>query len=260
MSNIKNSIEVHNLTVSYRNTPVLWCIDFAIREGVNTAIVGPNGAGKSTLLKSIMGLIKPSTGYVQVYGDKLENKKALIAYVPQRSEVDWDFPINVFDVVMMGRYNHIPFYSFPRKKDKEIVLESLTKVGMEPFIKRQISELSGGQQQRVFIARALAQEAQLFLMDEPFAGVDAATENSIIEIFKSLKQEGKSIVCVHHDLNTVADYFDDLVLINLRLVAAGTIKEVFNAENLNQAYGGRLGLLSEIVERVRKYETEKRLI
>jgi manganese/zinc/iron transport system ATP- binding protein len=252
-------LEVHDLTVSYRYKPVLWNVDFSLPEGSVTAIVGPNGAGKSTLLKSVMGLLPLASGYVRIYGESFERKRSLVAYVPQRGEVDWDFPINVFDVVLMGRYGRLPLFSRPRERDREVAAEALRKVSMEQFATRQISQLSGGQQQRVFIARALAQEATIYLMDEPFAGVDAATEGAIVELFSELKRAGKTVVCVHHDLNTVPEYFDHIVLLNLRLVGAGPVKEVFTPENLHHTYGGRLGLLAEVSERLRKSELERRL-
>lgn len=251
-------LEVHDLTVSYRYKPVLWNVDFTLPEGSVTAIVGPNGAGKSTLLKSVMGLLPLASGEVKIYGEPFKKKRSLIAYVPQRGEVDWDFPINVFDVVLMGRFGRLPLFRRPRARDKEVAKEALEKVGMTEFSDRQISQLSGGQQQRVFIARALAQEASLYLMDEPFAGVDAATESAIVSLFKELKDSGKTVVCVHHDLNTVTQYFDHVVLLNLQLMGAGPVAEVFTAENLHRTYGGRLGLLSEVSEKLRKIEVERR--
>lgn len=250
-------IEVHDLTVSYNHKPVLWGIDFEVPEAQVISVVGPNGAGKSTLLKAIMGLLPVSSGYVKIYGDDLKKKRSILAYVPQREEVDWDFPINVLDVVLMGRYGRVPFFRRIRPLDREVAMESLKLVGMQDFAKRQISQLSGGQQQRVFIARALAQEARIYLMDEPFAGVDAATEKSIIELFENLQKQGKTVMCVHHDLNTVIEYFDWTILINLRLVACGPTEKVFTAENLNVTYGGRLGLLAEITEKLRQSEWER---
>ena len=188
-------IEVHDLTVSYQHKPVLWAIDAEFPEAQVCSIVGPNGAGKSTLMKAILGLLPLSSGYVKIYGKGVQEKRSLIAYVPQREEVDWDFPINVFDVVLMGRYGHLPFYKRVRKLDREIAANALEQVGMQDFAKRQISQLSGGQQQRVFIARALAQQASIYLLDEPFAGVDAATEKAILHLFSELKKDGKTIIC-----------------------------------------------------------------
>lgn len=251
-------LEVHDLTVSYQHRPVLWGIDFSIPDKSVMSIVGPNGAGKSTLLKAIMGLLPLSSGYVRFFGEELEKKRSIIAYVPQREEIDWDFPISVSDVVLMGRYGKLPFYKRPRKRDIEAAEKALHEVEMQDFRDRQISELSGGQQQRVFLARALAQEAQIYLMDEPFAGVDAATEKAIVRVFQRLREEGRTVICVHHDLNTVIEYFDWTLLLNMRLVACGPTHEVFSAENLNKTYGGRLGLLTEITEKLRKREWKKR--
>lgn len=258
MTQLQVPIEVHDLTVSYHHKPVLWGIDFSIPNSKIISIVGPNGAGKSTLLKSIMGLLPLASGYIKIFGEPLAKKRSVIAYVPQREEVDWDFPVNVLDVVLMGRYGRLPFFRRMRKEDIDVAMESLRQVGMQDFSKRQISQLSGGQQQRVFIARALAQQASIYLMDEPFAGVDAATEGAIVELFQKLKQEGRTVVCVHHDLHTVIEYFDWTVLVNLRLVACGPTSEVFTAENLNTTYGGRLGLLAEITEKLRQSEWNRR--
>lgn len=252
------ALEVHDLTVSYSHRPVLWDIDFSVPAGKLVAVVGPNGAGKSTLIKSIMGLLPLSSGYVRIFGESLQRRRGIVSYVPQREEVDWDFPINVFDVVMMGRYGRLPFYRRPSDLDYQVAENSLKQVGMEQYSNRQISQLSGGQQQRVFIARALAQEAELYLMDEPFAGVDAATESALSALFCSLRDSGKTIVCVHHDLNTVAEFFDYVLLINVRLVAYGKAGEVLNAENLNATYGGRLGLLADVVEKLKSTEWKSR--
>lgn len=244
-------IEVHDLTVSYLHRPVLWDIDFTLPSGKIVSIVGPNGAGKSTLLKAMMDLIPVSSGFVKVYGQPLREKRAVVAYMPQREEVDWDFPISVREVVVMGRAGRLPFYGRPSRSDYEIADKAIADVGMEGFATRQIGQLSGGQQQRVFLARALCQDAAVYLMDEPFAGVDAATESAILTLLQKLRDEGKTVVCVHHDLNTVIDYFDWVLLLNLRLVAIGPTPEVFTTDNLNRTYGGRLGLLSEITERLR---------
>lgn len=251
-------IEVHDLTVSYQHRPVLWGIDCAFVEGESCAVVGPNGAGKSTLLKSMLGLLPYASGYVHIYGQPVKEKLSLVAYVPQRGEVDWDFPITVFDVVLMGRYGRLPFYKRLSATDKEIAEQSLIEVGMIEYRNRQISQLSGGQQQRVFIARALAQQASIYLLDEPFAGVDAATEEALVVLFKKLQSQKKTIISVHHDLYTVADYFTWTLLLNLRLVAFGPTKEVFTAENLNAAYGGRLGLLGEVAEKLKQHEWKGR--
>ncbi|MBX7144015.1 MAG: metal ABC transporter ATP-binding protein [Oligoflexia bacterium] len=250
------AVEVHDLTVAYRQRPVLWDIDFSIPEGCLAAVVGPNGAGKSTLLKAVMGLLPSTSGYVNIFGEPVLNKRSIIAYVPQREEVDWDFPITVQEVVMMGRTGRLPFWRRVSTHDRNMVEQALTEVGIFDLKHRHISELSGGQQQRVFIARALAQDAAIYLMDEPFAGVDAATEKAVIELFRKLKAARKTVICVHHDLHTLADYFDYVVLVNLRLVAAGQTSATLTPENLNKTYGGRLGLLSEITERVRKRQVD----
>lgn len=241
-------IEVHDLTLAYDKKPVLWDIDFDMAESRLIAVVGPNGAGKSTLIKAIMGLVQPASGHVLIYGKPLRKQRKLIAYVPQRESVDWDFPINVLDLVLMGRYSHLKLFRRPGKEDYKIAQESLEKVGMLPYAKRQISQLSGGQQQRVFLARALAQEAQIYLLDEPFSGVDAATESAILDLLRELRSNGKSVMVVHHDLQTVSEYFDWVMMLNLRLVAYGPKDEVFTNENLQKAYGGRLNILTQVVE------------
>lgn len=249
----KNSsppIEVHDLTVSYRKKPVLWDIDFSLPEGKIIGMIGPNGAGKSTLIKSIMGLLPLVSGFVKIYGKPLESQRELVGYVPQRESVDWDFPTDALDVVTMGRYGRLGLFQRPNKHDKDMAMDALKKVGMEDFANRQISQLSGGQQQRVFLARALVQDASIYLMDEPLAGVDAATEKAIIELLHELKNRGKTLLVVHHDLNTVTEYFDWVMLLNLRLVKMGPVDEVFNNDNLKLTYGGKLNLLSEMVEKV----------
>ncbi|MES2630135.1 MAG: metal ABC transporter ATP-binding protein [Bacteroidota bacterium] len=239
-------IETHNLTVSYNANPVLWNIDFTLPAGELTGIIGPNGSGKTTLLKSIMGLVPLSSGFVKIFGQSLENVRDKISYVPQRETVDWDFPASVLDVVLMGRYSRKNILRSLSREDHSIAQESLEKVGMQDFAKRQISQLSGGQQQRVFIARALARQSSLFLLDEPFTGVDAASEESILNLLIDMKKEGKSIVVVHHDLHTAKAYFDWIVLLNTRLVASGPKEDIFNTELLQEAYGGRLTLLSKV--------------
>jgi manganese/zinc/iron transport system ATP- binding protein len=208
--------------------------------------MGPNGAGKSTLIKTIMGLIRPLRGCVKVFGTAVEKSLSRIGYVPQRESVDWDFPVNVMDVVLMGRYGRLGFGRRPRAEDRAIARECLAKIGMLSFSDRQISNLSGGQQQRVFLARALAQESDLYLMDEPFAGVDATTEAAIITLLQELKARGKTILVVHHDLSTAADYFDSIALVNLELIAFGRTAEVFRPELLRKTYGGRLAVFGDI--------------
>ncbi|SEK79425.1 metal ABC transporter ATP-binding protein [Parapedobacter koreensis] len=239
-------LEVHDLTVSYSRKPVLWGVDFTLPTGCIAGIVGPNGAGKSTLLKSIMGLIPLSSGYVKLFDRPLEEVRHRVSYVPQRESVDWDFPVSVLDVVLMGRYGKVGLFRNTGTRDSAIALDCLDKVGMSAFAKRQISQLSGGQQQRVFLARALAQEADIYFMDEPFAGVDAATEQAIIKLLREMASANKTIVVVHHDLQSVRAYFDWLILLNMHLVAAGPTDQVFTEEMMQQAYGGRLSLLSQV--------------
>ncbi len=245
-------IEAHDITITYNRKPALWDIDFALPAGKLIGIVGPNGAGKSTLIKAIMGIIPKSSGYVKVFNQPLDEVRHRVSYVPQRESVDWDFPASVLDVVMMGRYGKRSLFSRLSKSDKEIALESLRKVRMEPYVNRQISQLSGGQQQRVFLARSLAQQADLYFMDEPFAGIDAATENAILELMSDMRKSGKTILVVHHDLQSAYEYFDWIVLLNTRLVACGPTEEVFTTELLNEAYGGKLTMLSKIGDIIRK--------
>jgi len=239
-------IEVHDLTVAYENKPVLWNADFSIPKGKMVGIIGPNGAGKSTLLKSIMGLVSKASGYVKIFNKPLKKVRSKVAYVPQKESVDWDFPATVLDVVEMGRYGNKNLFKSLNKNDKNIAVEALKKVKMLEFAKRHISELSGGQQQRVFIARALAQEADLYFMDEPFSGVDMASEKDIVNILLELQKEGKTIFVVHHDLQSAMDYFNWMVLINKRIVASGPTGEVFTSELLQKTYGGNLTLLEQL--------------
>lgn len=237
MSNDKQFIvEIEDMTVAYQEKPVLWDIDLKIPKGILMAIVGPNGAGKSTLIKATLGLIKPITGKVLINGENYESQRKKIGYVPQRGSVDWDFPTTVMDVVLMGRYGHVGWIRRLGKKDKDIAKEALVKVGMTNYSNRQISQLSGGQQQRVFLARALAQDADIYFMDEPFQGVDAKTEKAIIEVLQELSERGKTIIAVHHDLQTVPDYFDWVALLNAQLIASGPVKDVFTEENLKKTY------------------------
>lgn len=249
--NEKCAIEVHNLTTTYGGAPVLWDVDFELPAGQIIGVIGPNGSGKTTLLKTIMGILEPSSGYVKILGGDLNRMRERVAYVPQRESVDWDFPASVFDVVMMGRYRNNNLFRRSNRTDIEIVNESIEKVGLTEFKKRQISQLSGGQQQRVFIARALAQKAEIYLMDEPFVGVDAATENSILTLLQEMKNNGKTVLIIHHDLQTVSDYFDYLVLLNSRLIAKGTPSEVLTEENLTNAYGGQLTLLAKVANLIK---------
>lgn len=242
------AIEVHDLTVAYRTQPVLWDVDLQLPEGKLIAIVGPNGAGKSTLLKAMLGLVPAVTGWVQIFGAPYAKRRSWVGYVPQRESVDWDFPTSALDVVTMGLYGQIGWLRRPRKHHRETALACLDKVGMRDYAHRQISQLSGGQQQRVFLARALAQDARLYLMDEPFAGVDSTTERAILTLLQELRSTGRTVVAVHHDLQTVAEYFDHVVLLNMRLVAAGPVSTTFTAENLQRTYGGRLTVLTQATE------------
>lgn len=236
MSKKKFAIKVEDMTGAYDIKPVLWNIDLKVPSGVLMAIVGPNGAGKSTLIKSILDLIKPISGSVLFNGRSYDVQRKKIAYVPQRGSVDWDFPTTVFDVVLMGRYGHIGWIKRAKAKDKKKAIDALKKVGMNEFSSRQISQLSGGQQQRVFLARALVQGAEIYFMDEPFQGVDAKTERAVIDILKELRKNGKTVIVVHHDLQTVEEYFDWVTLLNIQVIASGPISDVFTEENLKKTY------------------------
>jgi manganese/zinc/iron transport system ATP- binding protein len=246
------ALEIHDLTVAYHKKPVLWGIDLEVPRGKLIGIVGPNGAGKSTLIKAVMGLVPISSGWVKVFGEPLKKSLPRIGYVPQRESVDWDFPVSVMDVVLMGRYGRLGLIKRPTKADREIARECLEKVNMLPYANRQISNLSGGQQQRVFLARALAQESDLYFMDEPFSGVDAATESAIIALLHELRGRGKTMLVVHHDLPTARQYFDMLILLNMRLVAFGPTEQVFTQELLQTTYGGRLTILSDVAHAVQE--------
>ena len=234
------ALSVREMTVSYGGKPAVFSVDASFPQCSMTAIVGPNGAGKSTFLKAILDVVPRLSGQVAVFGQPFTKARARVAYVPQRASVDWDFPTRVLDVVMMGLHRELGLLRLVRPRHKDKALACLERVGMADFAGRQIGQLSGGQQQRVFLARALAQGADLYLLDEPFAGVDAATERAIIGVLKDLKEEGKTVVCVHHDLSTVADYFERVMLINVNKIAEGPVAETFTAENLQAAYGGRL--------------------
>lgn len=244
-------LSIHDLTVAYHRKPVLWDIDYNAPAGKLIAIVGPNGAGKSTLLNAALDLVPKASGRICFFGDPYQQQRQRVGYVPQRESVDWDFPISALDVVAMGLYRKIG-WCFPiSKKHRQTSLQALQKVGMADFAGRQISQLSGGQQQRVFLARALAQNADLYLMDEPFTGVDAATERAIVELLRELQSAGKTALVVHHDLQTVAEYFDEVVLLNMRLVATGPVDQVFTKENLRKTYGGKLALLDQVGHRMK---------
>ncbi len=245
------AVDIHDLTVAYQRKPVLWDVDVQIPERRLVAIVGPNGAGKSTLIKAVLGLVPLASGYVTIFGQTLREVRKNVGYVPQREHVDWDFPVDALDVVLMGRYGRLGWIRRPGAKDRAIAMDSLASVGMAEYSRRQISQLSGGQQQRVFLARALAQEALIYFMDEPFAGVDAATERTIVDVLRRLRNEGKTVIAVHHDLQTVGEYFDHVVMLNMRLVAAGPVADVFTQHNLQKTYGGRLTLMDQAAEAVR---------
>ncbi len=239
-SGASSPLSVRDLTVVYREKPALWDVDLEVPAGQLCAIVGPNGAGKSTLIKAVLGLVPVASGQVRFFGQSLEQARKRIGYVPQRGSVDWDFPTSALDVVMMGLYGRLGWFRRPGRLEREAALRCLEQVSMSEFAERQISQLSGGQQQRVFLARALAQNADLYFMDEPFAGVDAVTEEAILHVLHQLKGQGKTVVVVHHDLQTVRDYFDHLTLLNVQVIASGPMDETFTPENLKRTYGERM--------------------
>jgi manganese/zinc/iron transport system ATP- binding protein len=246
------ALEIHDMTVAYHRKPVLWDIDLAIPEGKLVGVVGPNGAGKTTLIKAVLGLVPLVSGKVEIYGRPYKEQRKIIGYVPQRESVDWDFPVTVRDVVLMGTYGRLGWFRRPGRAERDVAEKCLAQVGMSEFANRQIRQLSGGQQQRVFLARALAQDAKLYFMDEPFAGVDAATETAILELLQRLRNERKTVFVVHHDLQTVRGYFDYVILLNMRLVAYGPTETTFTPANLHKTYGGRLTILDEAAEAVRQ--------
>jgi manganese/zinc/iron transport system ATP- binding protein len=239
----QHALEVTDLTVAYRDKPVLWDVDLTVPQGTLMAIVGPNGAGKTTLIKATLGLVRPAAGQTLIFGSPYAEQRRLVGYVPQRGSVDWDFPTSVLDVVMMGRYASLGWLRRPGRRERDQAMEALEKVRMADFAARQISQLSGGQQQRVFLARALVQDAQIYFMDEPFQGVDAVTERAIVDLLRELRAQGKTVVVVHHDLQTVPEYFDWVTLINVRRIASGPVGEVFTEANLRLTYGGRIAFL-----------------
>lgn len=241
---------IEDVTVAYHRRPVLWNIDYQAPHSKLIAIVGPNGSGKTTLIKSILDLVPRAAGRVLIFGQEYRNQRHRVGYVPQRTSVDWDFPVSALDVVAMGLYRKIGWFKPVARAHRETAKEALDRVGMVDFASRQISQLSGGQQQRVFLARALVQNADLYFMDEPFAGVDAATERAIVDILRSLRESGKTVIVVHHDLQTVHEYFDEVMLLNMRLIAAGSTSEVFTTENLRKTYGGKLALLDQLSEKM----------
>jgi manganese/zinc/iron transport system ATP- binding protein len=236
-------LDIHDVTVAYHRKPVLWDIDLTISKPCLAAVVGPNGAGKSTLIKAVLGLTPLASGSVQIFGQPVSQVRKRIGYVPQRESVDWDFPVTVLDVVLMGTYGRLGWFRRPGVKERQTARDCLERVGLADYETRQIGQLSGGQQQRVFLARALAQEAEIYFMDEPLAGVDALTERVVFDLLTELRKQGKTILVVHHDLRTVPSYFDFVALLNVRLVASGPVETTFTTENLRKTYGGRLALL-----------------
>ena len=238
------ALEVEEQTGEGKQQPVLWDVDLQVPTGAKMAIVGPNGAGKSTLIKAAMGLVTPVAGEVRVFGRARESARGDIAYVPQRSSLEWDFPTDVLDVVTMGTYGQIGWFRRAGARQQNQAMEALATVGMEAYSSRPIAQLSGGQQQRVLLARALVQGAEIYMLDEPFQGVDAPTERAIVEVLDALADEGKTIIVVHHDLQTVPEYFDHVLLLNVRAIDSGPVDEVFTEENLRLTFGGRVGVLT----------------
>jgi manganese/zinc/iron transport system ATP- binding protein len=245
-------LDVHDVTVAYQRKPVLWNIDLTLNEPRLVGIVGPNGAGKSTLLKAILGLVPIVSGAVHFFGKPLDEVRRRIGYVPQRESVDWDFPVSVRDVVLMGTYGRLGWIRRPGRQENTLADQCLAQVGMLEFADRQIGQLSGGQQQRTFLARTLAQQADVYFLDEPFAGVDAASERSILALLQKLRDQGKTLLVVHHDLRTVPAYFDHVVMLNVRLIASGPTRETFTEENLQRAYGGRLSILDTLSKAIQE--------
>lgn len=246
------ALHIHDVTVAYHDRPVLWDVDVELRGAKLVGIIGPNGAGKSTLLKAALGLVPAATGWVEVFGKPMSEQRKLVGYVPQRESVDWDFPISAREVVTMGTYGALGWFKRPGANERRVAEECLAQVGMTEYGHRQIGQLSGGQQQRIFLARALAQRAEIYFMDEPLASVDAATAQAVFDVLRRLRDEGKTVIVVHHDLRTVADFFDEVLLLNTRLVAAGPTAEVFTPENLRRTYGSRLDVLESAGEAIRK--------
>jgi manganese/zinc/iron transport system ATP- binding protein len=241
----QSPLSIHDVTVAYDRKPVLWDVDYDAPGNALVGVIGPNGAGKSTLIKAVLGLVPLASGRIEVFGQPARKQRRLIGYVPQRESVDWDFPVSALDVVAMGRYGRIGWFRRVGRADRAAAMSCLQQVGLADLAHRQISQLSGGQQQRVFLARALAQEASLYLMDEPFAAVDAATERAIVEILRRLRDDGRTCLVVHHDLLTVREYFDHVLLLNMRIVAAGPTETTFTDENLHKTYGGRLTFMDK---------------
>jgi len=239
------ALTVRDLTVAYQETPVLWDLDLTVPSGNLMGIVGPNGAGKTTLLQAILNIVTPAAGQVRIFGAPYEEQRDRVGYVPQRGSVDWDFPTNVLDVVLMGLYGRLGWFRRPGATERDEAYDALDQVGMADYADRQIRQLSGGQQQRVFLARALVQKADLYFMDEPLQGVDATTERAIFDLLRTLQERNCTVVAVHHDLQTVSEYFDQVLLLNVRRIASGPVEEVFTEENLRRTYGGRVGFLRQ---------------
>ncbi len=237
------ALAIRDLTVAYQEEPVLWDIDLTVPAGCLMGIVGPNGAGKTTLLQTVLNIVEPAAGQVRMFGVPYDDVRDRVGYVPQRGSVDWDFPTDALDVVLMGLYGRLGWFRRPGAAEREEAYEALDQVGMADYADRQISQLSGGQQQRVFLARALVQKADLYFMDEPLQGVDATTERAIFDILRTLQERDCTVVAVHHDLQTVSEYFDRVLLLNVRRIAGGPVEEVFTEENLRRTYGGRVGFL-----------------
>ncbi len=244
----EHALSINDLTVAYNSTPALWDVDLDVPESVLMAIVGPNGAGKSTLIKATLGLIPRAAGDVLFYGEPYDSVREMVGYVPQRGSVDWDFPTSVLDVVMMGLYGKLGWFRRPGKNEREQAMHALEQVGIADLANRQISELSGGQQQRTFLARALVQDARIYFMDEPFAAVDAVTERAIVNILRELREREKTVIVVHHDLATVTEYFDYVTLLNVEIIASGSVDDVYTDANLRRTYGERDTLLSTKIE------------
>ncbi len=240
---MQNALSISNITVTHHEHVILWCINANITAGNIVGIMGPNGAGKSTLLKAMVGNIKPFAGEIRFFGKSFKDYALKVAYIPQRAGVDWDFPITVKEVVLMGRYGHIGWFAKPKQRDYDMAMHALEMVSMHHLADRHIADLSGGQQQRVFLARALAQEAEIYLLDEPFVGIDVTTEKAIIKILKQLRNAGKTVVIVHHDLQTVHEYFDQLLLLNIKQVAYGPVSEIYNQQIIQQTYTQHAGML-----------------
>ena len=246
MTESASAIEVDNLTVSYGQVPALLDVSFTVLPGQLIGVIGPNGSGKSTLIKAILGFVKPDFGNVRLFGEPVDETTGRVAYVPQRGSVDWDFPISVLEVVLMGRFSHVPWWRNLSRQDYQIARETLGMVRMYEYRTRQIGQLSGGQQQRVFMARAMAQGADILLLDEPFAGVDAATEHAILDVLETTKKSGRTLMVVHHDLATAAEYFDALILLKQRMYAFGPPEAVLHRKLLSEVYEGNLRIFADL--------------